>query len=376
MNTPARASAREAVGMPLPPASIVEMANRFRNLIGRSHSKMQPPFALILERLFGLIDNKMLGLLVELEIPDLLHGTPKSAEELARATGTDADALNRMLRFLVSRDLLGITSDGRYENNAASELLRRDHPYSWRGWVGFFASEWNWDVWAEATHSLMKGGGAAEAALGMPFFDYLNSNAEAASSFNVAMQNGSTMQGLLVQEKYDFSEMQHVCDVGGGTGAVLGNLLAANPQLRGTLFELPAVAEEARAHLDSLSLLDRCEVVGGDFFESVPVEADIYTLFAVIHDWGDEEVIRILRNVGVAMPTDGRVLVIEGIIPDHSHYNFSKVSDLLMLVYSDSGRERTKEEFDRLFARAGFRAERVLKLPSLFRIFELEVASG
>jgi hypothetical protein len=336
---------------------------------------MQPPFALILERLFGLVDNKMLGLLVELEIPDLLHETPKSAEELARDTGADVDALNRVLRFLVSRDLLGITSDGRYENNKTSELLRGEHPYSWKGWVEFFASDWNWNIWSDAKHSVMKGGGAAEAALGLPFFDYLNSNAEAGSAFNAAMQNGSTMQGLLVQEKYDFSKSQHVCDIGGGTGAVLGNLLMVNPQLRGTLFELPAVAEPARAHLSSLSLLDRCEVVSGDFFESIPVEADIYTLFAVVHDWGDEQAIQILRNIRAVMPTAGRVLVIEGVIPDHSNYNFSKVSDLLMLMYSDSGRERTKEEFDDLFTRAGFRVTRVLKLPSLFRIFELEAVA-
>lgn len=372
MSNLAHGSAKEAVGMPLPPARVVEIANRFRNLLGRSHSKMQPPFALVLERLFGLIDNKMLGLLVELEIPDLLHGSPKSAEELARHTKTDADALNRVLRFLVSRDLLGITSDGRYENNAASEVLRRDHPYSWRGWVQFFASDWNWDIWSEAMHSLTERGAAAEAALGMPFFDYLNDNADASAAFNGAMQSGSTVQGLIVQEAYDFSKTRHVCDVGGGTGAVLANLLTANPSMRGTLFELPTVTEQAREHLGSLGLLDRCETVAGDFFQSVPVEADIYTLFAVAHDWGDEQVIQILSNIRAAMPADGRVLVIEGVIPEHSHYNFSKASDLLMLMYSDSGRERSQQEFGDLFTRAGFEVKRVVKLPSLFRVFELK----
>lgn len=369
-------SAKQALGMPVPPARIVEIANRFRNLIGRSHSKMQPPFALVLERLFGLIDNKMLGLLVELEIPDLLHGSAKSAEELARDTGTEADSLNRMLRFLVSRDLLGITSDGRYENNPASDVLRRDHPYSWRGWVEFFASDWNWDIWSDAMQSLKEGGGAAEAALGMPFFDYVKGDADAAEAFNGAMQSGSTMQGLLVQEGYDFSKTRHVCDVGGGTGAVLRNLLVAYPRMRGTLFELPAVAEQAREYLGSLSLLDRCEAIGGDFFQSVPAGADIYTLFAVIHDWGDEQAAQILCNIRVAMPPEGRVLIVEGVIPDHPHYNFSKASDLLMLVYSDSGRERTRQQFDDLFADAGFRVDRVLKLPSLFRVFELKIAGS
>jgi len=374
MNKHTRETARDAVGMPLPPVSVVEIANRFRNLVGRSHSKMQPPFALVLERLFGLIDNKMLGIMVELQIPDLLNGAPKSAEELARDTGTDADSLDRVLRFLVSRDLLGITADGRYENSAASDILRRDHPYSWAGWVRFFASEWNWDIWKAATHSLTEGPGAAETALKVSFFDYLNGNPDAATAFNQAMQSGSTMQGLLVQETYDFSGVRHLCDVGGGTGGVLGQLLMANPQMRGTLFELPPVAQQARDHLGSLDLLGRCEVVGGDFFESVSVTADIYTLFAVIHDWGDEQAATILRNIRASMPADARVLAIEGVVPEHSHYNFSKASDLLMLMYSDSGRERTMQQFEDLFARAGFVVQRVLKLPSLFRVFELRAS--
>jgi hypothetical protein len=183
------------------------------------------------------------------------------------------------------------------------------------------------------------------------------------------------MQGLLVQETYDFSSARHVCDVGGGTGGVLGNLLTSNPRLRGTLFELPSVAQQARDHLSSLGLLDRCQTVGGDFFEAVPVSADIYTLFAVIHDWGDEQAARILRNIRADMPIDARVLVIEGVIPEHARYNFSKASDLLMLMYSDSGRERTMREFEDLFALAGFTVERVLKLPSLFRVFELRTGA-
>lgn len=207
-----RPSARDAVGMPLPPVPVVEAGARFRNLIGRTHAKMQPPFALVLERLLGLVDNKMLGLLVELDIPDLLYDGPKGAEELARATGTDVDALNRVLRFLVARDVLRTTSDGRYRNGPASDVLRRDHPYSWRGWVEFFASDWNWRIWTSALSSVRRDGNAAETALGMPFFDYLESDRDAGAAFNAAMRSGSLMQGLLVRDAYDFGAVRHVCD--------------------------------------------------------------------------------------------------------------------------------------------------------------------
>ena len=371
MTHPQRPTAREAVGVPLPPAPVVQAGARLRNFVGRTHAKMQPPFALVLERLLGLVDNKMLGLLVELDIPDLLHDGPKRADEIARATDTDVEALDRVLRFLVARDILRTTPDGRYRNGPASDVLRRDHPFSWRGWAEFFASDWNWRIWTNALGSVRRGGNAAETALGMPFFDYLESHPDAAAAFNAAMRSGSLMQGLLVRDAYDFGAARHVCDVGGGTGAVLVNLLRAHPSLRGTLVELPAVAAEAREHLEREGVLDRCEVVAGDFFEGVPGGADVYTLFAVIHDWGDEQAIRILRNVRAALPASGRALVVEGVVPENDHYDFSKVSDLLMLVYSEGGRERSAKELGDLFGRAGLAVEDAKKLPSLFRMFVL-----
>jgi hypothetical protein len=365
-------SARDAIGMPIPPSWASDAGARIRNIVGRAHGGMVPPFALILERLFGIIDNKMLAVAVELEIPDLLFDGPRTAQELAASTGADADALNRVLRFLVSRDLLGIAKDGRYENNRVSDLLRKDHPYGWRGWVEFFGSDWNWTIWNHALHSVMTGESAVGNATGAEIFDYLGDhNPSAGAAFNEAMAAGSRMQTLLVDRAYDFSNVDHVCDVGGGTGSALSVLLQRHPGLRGTLFELSAVASAASEKFEVDGVADRCEIVAGNFFESVPEGADVYLLFAVVHDWGDEEAAAILGNVRRAMKTDSRALVVEGVVPEGREYNFAKVSDLLMLIFSGSGRERTKDEFDDLFAKAGLATSRVIKLPSLFRIFEL-----
>ncbi|MGH2729804.1 MAG: methyltransferase [Actinomycetota bacterium] len=364
--------ARAAIGRSVPPAAVAEFATRLRNGLERSHTGMAPPFVVVLERLFGLIDNRLLAIAVDLEIPDRLHETKMTIAELAAATGADADSLERMMRYLVSRGIFRHVPDDRYANNAVSDCIRKDHPWSWRDWVRFFGSDWNMRIWTQARHSVMTGESAAVAATGHDFFNYVNEEDPAAGDvFNGAMTSGSRVQGLLVQEAYDFRNVTHVCDVGGGAGAILADLLEVNPHLKGTLFELPAVAEAAKEHLGARGLLDRCTIAPGDFFVSVPAGCDLYTLFAVVHDWGDEDAHRILANIRKASGQSGKVLVIEGVLPQDDRYSFTKSSDMLMLVLAGAGKERYQHEFESLFSRAGFRLTKTIKLPSLFRIFEL-----
>ena len=166
--------ARDALGMPVPPSWLARAVSRARDALGLGRRKLAPPFIVTLEHLQGMIDNKALAVAVELEIPDQLHGGAKRADDLARDIGADADALNRLLRFLVSRGLLGMTSDGRYRNNAVSDTLRRDHPWSARNWVLFFGGDWHWKIWNEAKHSFLTGESAARAATGHEFFEYVN----------------------------------------------------------------------------------------------------------------------------------------------------------------------------------------------------------
>src|SRR5207237_1293063 len=148
------------------------------------------------------------------------------------------------------------------------------------------------------------------------------------AQFDAAMASGSRLQAQLLLRRYDFAGLRSVCDVGGGTGTVLAEVLRRHANLQGTLFDLPAVIAKVAGELDDVA--DRREVVGGDFFAEVPSGHDLYMLLAIIHDWDDEHAGRILGNVRAAMPSGGRVLVVDSVMPDHDRADFSKQFDVLM----------------------------------------------
>ena len=205
----------------------------------------------------------------------------------------------------------------------------------------------------------------------MPFFTYLSENEAAESAFTGAMAAGSRIQGMLVAEAIDLSDARQVCDVGGGSGSVLAHLLRVHPHLTGSVLDLPGLERDAEAVFAAAGVSDRARFVGGNFFDAVPERCDVYTLFAVIHDWDDERCATILGCIRRAMSADGRILVIEGMMPEHDQEHFLKTADMLMLVLGDGGRERTKREFDVLWRRAGLRARKTTTLASTFAVFEL-----
>jgi hypothetical protein len=153
---------------------------------------------------------------------------------------------------------------------------------------------------------------------------------------------------------YDFGRFGTVVDVGGGNGALLAALLAAHPHLRGILFDQPHVVSGAPPVLEAAQVVDRCEIVGGSFFSSVPEGGDAYVLKSIIHDWEDEECVAILRSCRSAMSEEAAVLVIERDLGAPNENPAAKLSDLNMFVMP-GGRERTLDEYATLFERAGLR---------------------
>ena len=364
--------ARDVLGMPVPPPRMARAATHARNGVERLHRKMAPPFQLVVERVFGLVDTAALYTAVELELPDLLNHGPRTASELAAVAHADADAVHRVLRYLVSRGIFGAAGEDRFRNNAASDVLRRDHPYSWRAWVEFFGSDWNRAIWQQMSQRVRTGTPAAQLAFGMPFFDYVNTeNPEAGKAFNGAMASGSRLQGLLFAESIDFSTIKRVCDVGGGTGSTMAHLLRANPGLEGVVFDLPALAGEAEGVLAAGGVADRAVFVGGDFFASVPPDCDRYLLFAIVHDWDDRSCVRILATIASCMPPHAKIMVIERPVPRGDGPDFSKSADMLMLLFGEGGRERSQAEYEALFTSAGLDVVGQTTLPSLFEVYEL-----
>jgi hypothetical protein len=360
--------------MRTPPTWLVKPAIAVRGAVARAHARMAPPFAVVVERTNAMIEAKALAVAVELRVPDRLHAGPRHATELAREVDADADALDRLLGFLVACGLLGRARDGRYENNAVSDVLRADHPDSVREWPRFMGAKWQWEIWNELPHSVVTGGDGTLAAHGVPYFEYVNeANPEAGDTFNRALAQLGTIMAPLIAGGYDFGRARRVCDVGGGTGTLLAEILRRHPSTRGVLFELESLHDAARANLAARGVADRCEVVAGDFFTAVADGCDVYVLQAVVHDWDDERAVTILTNVRKAMAPGARLLVIENLLDADGREKdrLTRGFDLLMLVLTGAGRERTREQFEALFARAGLRLERDITLPSLLHMLEV-----
>ena len=202
-------------------------------------------------------------------------------------------------------------------------------------------------------------------------FECLAQNPESAAIFSEAMAELTTQVSTAVVAAYDFSRFSKIVDIGGGNGTLILSILQANPQMSGILFDLPHVVEDARKHLDAAGLTGRCEVVAGDFFVSVPSGGDAYILKNIIHDWDDERALKILQNCHRAMAKNGKLLLVEGVIPPGNEPSFGKLLDLNMLVMA-GGCERTEAEYRALFAAAGFTLTNVVPLQSLLGFSVIE----
>ena len=231
--------------------------------------------------------------------------------------------------------------------------------------------EWQYEAWGKLLHSIQTGEPAFEKIHGMPLFEFLARHPDKGRLFDAAMTGVHGRETTAMLESYDFSGIGTLADVGGGNGEVLSSILKAYPNMRGILFDLPAVAERTRANIEAAGLTDRCRVVAGSFFASVPAGADAYLLRHIIHDWDDEKSLTILRNCRTAMGEAGKLLVVEGIVPPGNEPSVSKFFDLAMMVVP-GGMERTEEEYRRLFEAAGFRLKRVAPTTSWVSVIEGE----
>jgi SAM-dependent methyltransferase len=307
-----------------------------------------------------------------LGIPDLLASGAKKSEELAAATNAHAPSLHRLLRALVTIDICIERDDGGFELAPLGSLLRTDAPGSLRSWTLYWGGQL-WSTWSHLLDSVKTGESARKLVTGMDGFDRLKADPQSAALFNQAMREGTRLSAVGVVAAYDFSAMKRIVDVGGGYGELLAAILEANPALTGVLFDLPHAIDGAWSHLESHGVASRCEAVAGDFFEAVPGGADAWVLKSVLHDWNDERSQVILGNCARAMNGQGKLLIVERIMPQRlevsaAHQLIARI-DLTMLVALAS-QERTELQFRTLLAAAAFRVTRILPTSSGFSVIE------
>ena len=316
--------------------------------------------------------SQMVYVAAKLGLADLMAGGPKSAVELAAATGTHARSLYRLLRALGGVGVVTEDGEGRFRTTPLGDCLRRDVPGSqWA--MAVMMGEEHYRCWGDLLGSVRSGRTAFDRLYGRPIFDYLGEHPEQAEVFDAAMTSIHGRETKAMLDAYDLSGVGVLADIGGGNGTNLVGILGRHPGMRGMLFDLPHVVGRAGANLGAAGVSDRCKVVGGDFFGAIPVEADAYFLRHIVHDWDDERAGLILRNVRRAMPEGARLLVVEHVLPPGDEPSFGKLLDLNMLLLP-GGVERTEGEFRRLFESAGFRLGRVVPTDGDLSVVEGEPA--
>ncbi len=329
-----------------------------------------PPEQVLLQMAVGKWVCQALKVAAELGVADLLAGGPRSVDEIAHGTGSNHDALYRLLRALAALGVFTERGDRSFENNALSTALRSDVPRSARAMVRWLGEEAAWHAWADFAHSVRTGEPAFDHFHDEQVFDYFAKNPLSAKIFNAAMTSFSASTGPAVARAYDFSGIGKLVDVGGGHGGLLLAIAERFPAIDCVLFDRPEVIAGAGLVLSTSRHAARIETRSGDFLEGVPEGADAYIMKHIIHDWDDERCVRILGHCAAAATKEGRVLVVDQVVTDRPESAFSKIMDLEMLAMTPGGRERTELEFRDLFEQAGLVLTRVVPTDSLVSIVE------
>lgn len=322
----------------------------------------------LLRMMGGYHASQALHVAATLGLADLLDAGPLTVQELAQATATDAPALGRLLRALASVGVFA-EADGRFTLTPLADYLRASVPGSLRAWAMNLGQPSVWNTWGRFLDSVRTGQPAFPSLYGTSAWEYREAHPEANAIFNQAMTDLSVGEVNAIVESYDFSSAGTLVDVGGGEGALLAAILAANSPMRGILFDQPHVVATAAAVLDQAGLAGRCEVVTGSFFDAVPAGGDAYILKSILHDWDDASASRILRSCRAAIADTGRLCVVDRVIRPGNDPDPAKYLDLVMLVML-GGRERTADEFGRLFAEAGFCLTRIVPTSSGLSVVE------
>jgi len=291
-----------------------------------------------------------------LGVMDLLDDVPRCHEAMAAATGTDASSLQRLLRALCAAGLAAESAEGRFLGTDLSAPLRRNAQPSLRNLVLMFGAERCWRSWENLPDSLRTGRPASHALYAMTGFEYFQRHPAVARIFHDAMAEATEHVAAALATVVDLSRWASMADIGGGNGLLLSRLLVAAPAARGLLFDLPEALAGASERLHEAGVTSRCDVLAGDFFESIPAGLHVYLMKSVLHDWDDAQCVDILRNLRVAMSTGGVSFIIERLRPyrvecsaDHRQ---TAMMDMNMMV-TTGGRERSRAEFVALFEQAG-----------------------
>ncbi|WP_437524455.1 methyltransferase [Sorangium sp. So ce726] len=347
-----------------PPAFLLRFGLGLRRTLLRLADLVTPAHMAMMDRSLGLVYTSMLSVVARLGIVDLLESSPQSAEQLAQRTGLHVDSVLRVLRALVSVGIFRRLPDGRFANNRLSRALKGGQLDRMREWVTYFGSQSNIAAWNDLERTVRTGHNAFERVFGMDVWQWFDGHPDEREMFAQAMMGITVADAPVIATLYPFHEIRTVCDVGGGRGTLMSELLVRHPHLRGVLVDGEGVLESARELLAQRGVSDRVELCPGSFFESVPEGADAYVLKNVLHDWDDARCKTILTTVRRAMKPGQRLLLVEILAPRHDNDNVAAFVDVHMMTVCSNGRERSVVELHALLRATGFESARLFPYPT------------
>ena len=348
-----------------PPGFVIRAAIALRRTLQAMADAVVPADVAIFERSVGAVHTQIVGAAARHRIADLLVDGPLHTSEIAARIGADADATHRLMRGLATSGCFTMDGEGRCANNRLSSSLLSNRLSAVRDFAVYFASQSNCDAWTDFPRTLATGKGAFPRVHGMSVWQWFDEHPEEREGFARAMMGLTINDAPAIASLYPWKEVTRVCDVGGGRGTLLSELLVRHPHLHGTLCDAPGVIRSAEQLLDRRGVRARVDLVAGSFFDEVPAGADVYLLKNVLHDWDDAQSTKILGVCRRAMKPGGKVVLAETLTGRNQTDSFGALSDLQMMVVCDEGRERSREDFARLFSQSGFALGRVAESPTV-----------
>lgn len=333
------------------------------------HLRGLPPEAVMMQMASGYWITQLIYAAAKLGIADVLKDGPKSCEEIASATGTNANSVYRVLRTLAGAGVFAETEHGHFTLTPLAASLRSGVPGSMRAMAIMFGEE-QYQAWGNILYTLQTGESSFEHMYGVPMFKYFVDNPEPGEIYEEAMTSVSAAEKAEILKSYDFSYIKKLVEVGGGHGSFISSILKANPTMQGILFDQPYVIEGAKDFMKAEGVTDRCELVPGNFYESVPSGGDAYSLKHVLHGCSDEQSITILKNCHSAMVEDGKLLIVERIVGSGPDSFLAKFLDVNMMLLVKGGCERTETEYRNIIEASGFKVNKVVPSKSGASVIE------
>ncbi len=352
-----------------PPVWIVRITEKLRIRLSKIAQSMVPANYALMEIAQNFWTSKSIGVAAELNIAESLTEGPKTINEIADITNTDPDSLYRLMRFLASQSIFKEVQNKSFAlTPMAKGLLNGERSSKYM--MLHLLSPNNWNMFAEMAHSVKTGESASFKINGVQGFDHLEANPDRNDIYNKAMTYTSFLSCSAFVSAYSFAGIKKLVDIGGGHGFLLSYILSKYKNMQGIVYDLAHVVNKAERNFELFNISDRAEIEVGDFFESIPAGGDGYLLKNIVHAWDDNQSINLLKKIREAMPDHGRLIIIEAVIEKNNLPSFGKSLDLLMLLGTKGGKERTRKEFEHILNHSGFKLTKITRTVSPFCIIE------